>query len=300
MVAARGSRLSVAQTRLAVGMLQDVWPDTTYHTSVITTRGDTDSKPLFEMDRRGVFEREVNAAVADGRADFAVHSMKDVPNEISPGLVVASVPPRADPHDIMVCKPGLDTEKPFVVGTSSLRRAAQARIAFPECTVQPIRGNVDTRMSKVGGGFDAVILARAGLDRLGADTGRMVELPRDTFIPSPGQGALALVCRGDDSDMLRMLQAVQDDYTRAQTDAERALSGVLESGCRFPVAACATHQGRTLHLRAAAYMVGGGAVTAHCEGADPVQVGEEAARMLLDAGADSFALKWRSEMERWR
>ena len=85
MVAARGSRLSVAQTRRAVGMLQDAWPGTSYDTSVITTRGDTDSKPLFAMDRRGVFEREVNAAVADGRADFAVHSMKDVPNEISPG-----------------------------------------------------------------------------------------------------------------------------------------------------------------------------------------------------------------------
>ena len=300
MVAARGSRLSLAQTRLAVGMLQDAWPDTAYHTRVITTRGDTDSKPLFTMDRRGVFEREVNAAVADGRADFAVHSMKDVPNEISRGLVVASVPPRADPYDIMVCRPGLDTGKPFVVGTSSLRRAAQARMAFAKCTVRPIRGNVDTRISKVGGGFDAVILARAGLDRLEADAGCVAELPRDTFIPSPGQGALALVCREDDPDMMRMLQAIQDDHARAQTDAERALSGILESGCRFPVAACATHRGRTLHMRAAAYMVGGGVATAHCEGTDPVRVGGEAARVLLDAGADSFALKWRSEMERWR
>ena len=300
MVAARGSRLSLAQTSLAVGMLQDAWPGTSYRTSVITTRGDRDPKPLFAMDRRGVFEREVNAAVADGRADFAVHSMKDVPNEMSPGLVVASVPPRADPYDVMVCRPGLDTGKPFAVGTSSLRRAAQARIAFPECMVRPIRGNVDTRISRVGGGFDAVILARAGLDRLGADAGCVAELPRDTFIPSPGQGALALVCRADDADMVRMLRAVQDDYSRAQTDAERALSCMLESGCRFPVAACATHRGHTLRMRAAAYMAGGGAATARCEGTDPVRVGEVAARMLLDAGADAFALKWRGEAERWR
>lgn len=281
-------------------MLQDAWPGTSYNTSVITTRGDTDSKPLFAMDRRGVFEREVNAAVADGRADFAVHSMKDVPNEMSPGLVIASVPPRANPYDVMVCRPGLDTGGPFVVGTSSLRRAAQARIAFKECTVRPIRGNVDTRMSKVGYTFDAVILARAGLDRLGADTGGVAELPRHTFIPSPGQGALALVCREDDRDMLHMLQAIQDGNARAQTEAERALSCMLESGCRFPVAACATHEGHTLHMRAAAYTVDGGAVTTDCRGTDPIRVGEEAARMLLDAGAASFALKWRGEMERWR
>lgn len=299
-MAARGSRLSVAQTRRAVGMLQDAWPDASYRTSTITTRGDTDSKPLFAMDRRGVFEREVNAAVADGRADFAVHSMKDVPNEMSPGLVIASVPPRADPYDVMVCRPDLDTGGPFVAGTSSLRRAAQARIAFKECTVRPIRGNVDTRMSKVGGSFDAVILARAGLDRLGADMDGVAELPRHTFIPSPGQGALALVCREDDRDILSMLQAIQDDDARAQTEAERALSGVLESGCRFPVAACATHEGRTLHMRAAAYMVGGGAAIAQCEGTDPVRVGKEAARILLDAGAASFALKWRGELERWK
>lgn len=290
----------MAQTRRAVGMLQDAWPDAAYRITTVTTRGDKDSKPLFAMDRRGVFEREVNAAVAEGRADFAVHSMKDVPNEISPGLVIASVPPRADPYDVMVCRPGLDTGGPFVAGTSSLRRAAQARIAFKKCTVRPIRGNVDTRMSRVGGQFDAVILARAGLERLGVGAEGVADLPRDTFIPSPGQGALALVCREDDPGMLRMLQAIQDGNARAQTEAERALSGVLESGCRFPVAACATHEGDTLHMRAAAYTVEGGAVTAQCRGADPVRVGEGAARMLLDAGAGSFALKWRGELERWR
>ena len=295
-MAARGSRLSISQASLVIDMLYGVEPDISCVIQRITTRGDTDSKPLFMMDRRGIFEREVNAAVADGRAHFAVHSMKDVPNDMSPGLVLASVPARADPYDVMVCRPGLDLEGPFVVGTSSLRRAAQARMAFGRCEVRPIRGNVETRISKVGGLYDAVILARAGLRRLGLDM-PVVELPHDVFIPSPGQGALAIVCRADDHDMISLLRTIQDGHARAEAEAERALSGVLESGCRFPVAACARHEGHMLHIRAAAYD-GAGVVGIECTGSDPVWVGERAGHMLLEAGAASFALKWRGGLER--
>lgn len=289
----------MAQARLAVNMLKDVEPDVSFDVVTVTTKGDTDSRPMFEMDRRGIFEREVNQAVADGRADFAVHSMKDVPNEMAPGLVLACVPERADPYDTMVCRPNLDTGGRFVVGTSSLRRAAQARLVFPECEVRPIRGNVDTRVSRVGGDYDAVILARAGLGRLGLNA-HTVSLPRDTFIPSPGQGALALVCRDDDHTMVSLLQTIQDGHARAEAEAERALSRILESGCRFPVAACARHDGHMVRMRAAAYMAGGGAVHAESAGTDPAAVGEEAGRILLESGAASFALKWRQGVEGWR
>ena len=289
----------MAQARLAVNMLKDVEPDVSFDVVTVTTKGDTDSRPMFAMDRRGIFEREVNQAVADGRADFAVHSMKDVPNEMAPGLVLACVPERADPYDTMVCRPNLDTGGRFVVGTSSLRRAAQARLAFPECEVRPIRGNVDTRVSRVGGDYDAVILARAGLGRLGLNA-HTVSLPRDTFIPSPGQGALALVCRDDDQAMVSLLQTIQDKHARAEAEAERALSRILESGCRFPVAACAQHDGHMMRMRAAAYVAGGGAVHAESAGTDPAAVGEEAGRILLESGAASFALKWRQDVEGWR
>ena len=289
----------MAQARLAMNMLKDVEPDVSFDVVTVTTKGDTDSRPMFAMDRRGIFEREVNQAVADGRADFAVHSMKDVPNEMAPGLVLACVPERADPYDTMVCRPNLDTGGRFVVGTSSLRRAAQARLAFPECEVRPIRGNVDTRVSRVGGDYDAVILARAGLGRLGLNA-HTVSLPRDTFIPSPGQGALALVCRDDDQAMVSLLQTIQDGHARAEAEAERALSRILESGCRFPVAACARHDGHMVRMRAAAYEAGGGAVHAECSGTDPAAVGEEAGCILLESGAASFALKWRQDVEGWR
>ena len=289
----------MAQARLVVNMLKGAIPGASFGVVTVTTRGDTDSRPMFAMDRRGVFEREVNQAVTDGRADFAVHSMKDVPNGMAPGLVLACVPERADPYDTMVCRPGLDTGEWFVVGTSSLRRAAQARLAFPKCEVRPIRGNVDTRISKVGDTFDAIILARAGLGRLGLDIDA-VDLPRDTFIPSPGQGALALVCRNDDQNMVSLLHTIQDARARAEAEAERALSRILESGCRFPVAACAEHDGHTIRMRAAAYASGGGAIHAECSGTDPVSVGEEAGHILLESGAASFALKWRQDMEGWR
>lgn len=299
MVAARGSRLSLAQARLVIRMLQHTISDVSFEILTVSTHGDKDSRPMFQMDRRGMFEREVNQAISEGRADFAVHSMKDVPGEIAAGLELASVPVRANPYDIMVCRPDLDTTKEFVVGTSSLRRAAQARLAFERCVVRPIRGNVDTRVSRVGDTFDAVILARAGLERLGLDIDT-VGLSDEVFIPSPGQGALALVCRADDHHISSMLGMVQDSGARAEAEAERALSHILESGCRFPVAACARYDDGVIRMRAAAYDHMGGVVYAESDGIDPVAVGQKAGHALLDSGAASFALKWRQSLEEWR
>lgn len=301
-MATRGSRLSLAQTAQTIGELSRSDPESTFRAIRITTKGDTDAKPLFRMDRRGIFEKEVDMAVADGRADFAVHSMKDVPTDIPDGLVLACVPRRAPPNDVLICREGIDPRSPppgSVVGTSSLRRAAQVRMAFPGVEVRPIRGNVDTRVSRVGGSLDAVVLARAGIERLGLDVPYEV-LPTETFVPSPGQGALAVVARSDDRPTISLLESIQDGPSRAETEAERALSRVIESGCRFPVGAYARSEDGLVRMVAAAYRPGGGgAIVSRRSGSDPAEVGRAAGNDLLERGAAALALNWRRQLAEW-
>lgn len=301
-MATRGSRLSLAQTAQTIGELSRSDPESTFRAIRITTKGDTDAKPLFRMDRRGIFEKEVDMAVADGRADFAVHSMKDVPTDIPDGLVLACVPRRAPPNDVLICREGIDPRSPppgSVVGTSSLRRAAQVRMAFPGVEVRPIRGNVDTRVSRVGGSLDAVVLARAGIERLGLDVPYEV-LPTETFVPSPGQGALAVVARSDDRPTISLLESIQDGPSRAETEAERALSRVIESGCRFPVGAYASSEDGLVRMVAAAYHPGGGgAIVSRRSGSDPAEVGRAAGNDLLERGAAALALNWRRQLAEW-
>lgn len=298
-VATRASPLSLAQTRLVLGSLPGE-----FETVEVSTRGDRDPRPLYEMDQKGIFEREVDAAVADGRADFAVHSLKDVPSEMPDGLVLAAVPRRADPSDALVSRGGGDLESlpsGARVGTSSLRRAAQVRAARADLMVVPARGNVGTRIKRVDRGeLDAVVLARAGLERLGADAKYFV-LPQDRFLPSPGQGALALVCRAGDEATLGMLRGAQDPGSRAEADAERALSAALESGCRFPVGARARAGDRSITVEAAAFSADGGRIEARAEGprGEAAAVGRRAASQMREAGADGLALNWRAEVDRW-
>lgn len=297
-VAARGSRLSISQTNLVLNLLSGYDHTVSFEISTITTRGDKERKPLFRMGKRGIFEKEVNEAVVNGTADFAIHSMKDVPGIIHPDLTLAAVPARGPPDDVLVCRAGLhpdDIGPGIVLGTSSLRRLAQARLAYPDITVRPIRGNVDTRIKKLGTAYDALILARAGLERLRLDV-PYTPLPAEQFVPSPGQGALAVVARSDDRPLLRLLQHIEHAPSRQAAEAERALSGVLESGCRFPVGAYAQVSGddHTIHMTAVAYREDGGAPIYHRgSGTDPHQVGRDLGYAMIESGADSLALKWR-------
>lgn len=266
----------------------------------VTTRGDRVSKPLFQIDRRGIFEKEVDQAVADGRADFAIHSMKDVPSNMPPDLAISSVPRRAAPNDVILYRDGLGTGAKILVGTSSLRRLAQARRYFPGVDVRPIRGNVDTRISCLGKPFDAVILAKAGLERLKINVPHTV-LPTSEFIPSPGQGTLAIVSRRDDHDTTLVLESIQHMPSRDESEAERAFSKVVESGCRFPVGAYAKSHNGTIHLLCAAYSLDDSApIKCEASGEDPVSVGAHAGRQMVQQGASSFALKWRQAVDEWR
>lgn len=294
----------MAQAGWAVAELRRASPGSEYEVEAIRTSGDADQRPLFELDRRGAFEREVDEAVAGGRVDFAVHSLKDVPTELPPGLALACVPRRAPAGDALVSPggAGIGSLRPgAVVGTSSLRRAVQARRLRPDIRVRPVRGNVETRIGRIGGGYDAVILAQAGLGRLGLSAPSS-PLPEDEFVPSPGQGALALVAREGDARAAGLLALIQHGPSRAEADAERALSAAVGSGCRFPVGARARAAGGRLEIRAAAFSAdGAGAVRVEESGpaGDPGGLGRRAGGEMLRRGAGELALNWREAVEEW-
>ena len=297
-VAGRGSKLSIAQTNQVIRDLQASSPQDTFDTIRITTKGDKDARDLFRMESRGIFEKEVDAAVLEGSADFAVHSMKDVPTQISPELTIACVPRRFPPNDILVCREGMGMPpRSGTIGTSSLRRAAQIMREFPGVTVQPLRGNVDTRLSKVGSEIDGVVLAHAGIKRLALDTAYTI-LPAEKFVPSPGQGALAVITRKDDHRTISLLQSIQDQDSRTCVEAERAVSRIIDSGCRFPVGIYAYMSNDMIHIIAAAYPPGNGrSIIVRVEGKDPIPTGTLAGTVLLDRGVEKFGLKWRQAIK---
>ena len=300
----RRSRLSTSQTEWILDRLRAANPDDTYAAVQMTTRGDTDSRPLFAIDQKGIFEKEIDSAVHDGLIDFAVHSLKDVPSELPAGLALACVPVREKVNDVLISKDGRALEglpRNATVGTSSLRRAVQVTRKRPDITVKPIRGNIDTRIQKIGDAYDGIVLAHAGILRLGLDI-RYAVLPIDDFVPSPGQGALALVARESDAHTIPMLKSIEDADTRLQVEAERALSSGVDSGCRFPVGAHAETLGDKMTLRVTAFSVDGSdAIEVEETGpkSDPVSLGRSAADRLQKKGIGRLALNWRAKLNEW-
>jgi hydroxymethylbilane synthase len=253
-VGTRGSKLSLVQTDIVLDQLKRKDPNLVVEKKVIKTKGDEDQgTPIFSIDQKGIFEKEIDQAVLNGRVDIAVHSLKDVPTlERDTELVIASVPQRGSPANVLVSRNGerlRELKSGSKVGTSSLLRVAQLKRVRPALQAVPIRGNVDTRVRKVEEGeFDAVILAEAGLLRLGL-TGRIAErLSLDDFMPAPGQGILALVARRDNRKVVELLQSIEDPSTRAQADAERELVDVLEGGCKVPIGALASSNRDSLRV----------------------------------------------------
>lgn len=219
----------------------------------ITTRGDVHQMgPIAALGEPGAFTKEIQAALVDGSVDLAVHSLKDLPTRTVEGLALAAVPLRENPADGFVATAPLDSLATGArVGTGSLRRRAQLLHLRPDLEVLPIRGNVDTRLRKLDAGeYDAIVLAAAGLVRLGL-AGRIVELlesPR--MLPAPGQGALAIECRADDAQALRIAAQLDDAATRLATAAERTLLAALHGGCSAPIAALARFADGKLQLEA--------------------------------------------------
>jgi hydroxymethylbilane synthase len=237
--------------------------------------------------------------------DLAVHSLKDVPAKIPEELVIACVPKREEASDILISKDGksLSTIKNgAVIGTSSLRRAVQIIRVRPDLVVKPIRGNIETRIKKIGTGeFDGIVLAQAGISRLGLDV-NYEKLPIDTFPPSPGQGALAIVTRKDNHDLIKLLEKIEDPETRSAVEAERSLSMFVDSGCRFPVGALAQKIGNKLSLQVTVYSVDGTKHIMIKKESDPdsaVELGKQAAMELTSKGVSELAKDWREKVEEW-
>jgi len=304
-VGARGSQLSVAQTNWVIAELKKVNPDSEYEIKAITTKGDTDSRPLFTIDQKGIFEKEIDRAVAQKEVDFAVHSLKDVPSEIDDSLILACIPKREVVNDVFISSDGstLENIKPgAVIGTSSLRRAVQVIRKRSDVTVKPIRGNIETRIKKASGeNYDAVILAQAGITRLGVDV-KFSPLSIDDFSPSPGQGAIAIVARADDSQTISMLKKIEDADSRLEIEAERALSDFVDSGCRFPVGAYAKSNGSEMTLTVVAFSVDGKKslqVNKTGDKKDPKSLGKSAGEELREKGVNELALNWREKVEEW-
>ncbi len=253
-VATRKSALALAQCRAWIRSLKALHPELSVSELHVTTQGDRIvDRSLSEIGGKGLFVKEIEQAILDGSADVAVHSMKDLPTALLSGLVIASVPKREDPRDAVITRQGLQLRElpaQSVVGSSSLRRKAQLLSLFPELQVVPLRGNVDTRISKCESGIvDAVLLAQAGLNRL--DKGQLTTelLQPDAFVPAIGQGALAIECRGDDTKLRELLASTEDRETLLCTASERAVMAFVSGDCRTPVAAYAERQQDRLWLR---------------------------------------------------
>lgn len=257
--ATRRSALALAQCRAFVQTLERAAelaqrPVKFAELQVVTTGDKIQDRPLSEVGGKGLFVKEIEEALLDGRAQLAVHSIKDVPSDLPPGLTLACIPPRVDPRDVLVSpKYGTLADLPTgaIVGTSSLRRSLALRRLRPDLEIRPLRGNVDTRLSKVDAGdYDAIVLAAAGLARLGLSARVTDALAPELFVPAVGQGALGIECRDDDVETKELLARVHDEESAMCVEAERGVLRALGGDCKTPIAAHAVRSGRSLTLAA--------------------------------------------------
>ncbi len=289
---ARGSKLSLAQAALVRGALGG---EERVEIVTVQTTGDRLSAAGAPIGWKGDFTRELDEALLRARVDFAVHSLKDVPSALPDGLVLAAVPPREDPRDVLIAHPARTfRELPAGarLGTASPRRRAQLLLARRDITVVEARGNVDTRVRRLREGrWDAIVLARAGLARLGRTHEITEEFSEDVLLPAVGQGALGLVCRSSDSGVLAALAAIDDGGSHAEVTAERSFLSVLEAGCRAPVAGRARVVGASLQMTGGVFSLDGSRALRDTESGsvtDAEAIGSALAQRLLSRGAGAL------------
>ncbi|MEV5826104.1 hydroxymethylbilane synthase [Spirillospora sp. NPDC052242] len=297
--AARPLRLGTRKSLMAMTQSQGVADALTQRTGHavelvgVTTHGDVSKALLAQIGGTGVFVNELRDKLLSGEVDFAVHSLKDLPTSATPGIVLAATPARDDPRDAL-CGPAklADLRRGARVGTGSPRRVAQLRALRPDLEVVPIRGNAPTRLGKVTDGeLDAVVLAHAGLRRIGRLDAVAEVFDPDQMLPAPGQGSLALECRADRADLIELLGVLDDPMTRAAVTAERTVLAVLEGGCSAPVGTYAAEVDETLHLTATVAAYDGTrqirmSASGHPDSAE--QLGRDLADRLLAQGADQL------------
>lgn len=287
-IGVRASHLAQAMVREYLARLTPC-PVAKFKIRTITTDGDRDRKsPLREVGGEGAFSSRLEEALLDERIDVAVHSLKDLPTGLPPALALVTTPPRADMHDAL-CGSTLAALRPGArVGTGSPRRIAQLTALRPDLDIVPIRGNVPPRLRRLETGLDAVVLAAAGLRRLGLEDQIAELLPLEDFPPSPGQGALGIQVRAADTELREMLSSVGDPIADATVRAERALLAELHGGCSVPVGAYAVPaEGLGLRLSAQVTSLDGGRkVAANAFGRDPEALGAQLAATLITSGAE--------------
>ena len=297
-VGTRGSRLALTQTGLVTDALRLQAPETDVQTVVIHSEGDQQADAPLASLGVGVFTKALEDTLLDGRIDLAIHSLKDLPTDPSPGLAVLPVMQREDPHDVLVDRwrlPLAELPSGARIGTSSPRREAQLRAARPDLAFLAIRGNVETRLAKAMGGddsgYDGTVLAAAGIARLGLGRDIAEVFAPDVCTPSPGQGALAAQTRDDDAELLSLLSGIVHQPTKAAVEAERWVLRAAGGGCAVPLGTYALAEGNTLQLWATVTSPDGATVhRTHFEWpvADPEGAGKEALRRLLELGAGTL------------
>jgi hydroxymethylbilane synthase len=295
-IASRRSRLAMWQSEHVAGELRRLYPHCEVSILGITTSGDRIvDRPLAQVGGKGLFVKELEAALEDGRADLAVHSAKDVPMHLPQGFFLAAFTAREDPRDCLVSNVSASLEalpRGSIVGTSSLRRESQLRERHRALKVQPLRGNLDTRLAKLDRGeCQAIVLAAAGLKRLGLAARIRALLEPEQCLPAPGQGALVIECREERGELRERLAPLDDAGTSACVLAERALSRALSGDCQLPLAAYAVASGAQIRLRGLVALPDGSKVVrAELEGprAAPEKLGEALAANLRSLGADAI------------
>ncbi|MFQ5570622.1 MAG: hydroxymethylbilane synthase [Rhodothermales bacterium] len=288
----RRSRLALWQTDHVINTLERQWPGLSCRKQRFDTRGDkTLDVPLPQIGGKGLFTAELEQALRDGTIDFAVHSLKDLPTDPSPGLILGAITNRMNVQDVLVARVSctLHSLPPgATVGTSSLRRAAQLLHVRSDLHIEPIRGNVETRVRKVQEGpYDATVMAAAGLERLGLEGHISEYMSLDLLLPAAGQGALAVQCRADDRETLAFLAAINDDNARRATTAERSFLSALGGGCSTPIGAFAqVNDDGHLDMRAIVASIDGEVmIRIQGTGTDAQELGQALAQEALERGA---------------
>lgn len=301
-VGSRKSKLALTQTNWFINELKNAGVPFEFEVKEIVTKGDRIlDVQLSKVGGKGLFVKEIEQALYDKEIDFAVHSMKDMPAVLPDGLVIGCIPPREDARDAFISKGHVkfaDLPKGAVVGTSSLRRSAQLLQARPDLEIKWIRGNVDTRLAKLENeDYDAIILAAAGLKRLGWNDDVVTEyLDIDLCLPAVAQGTLGIECRRDDKELLDELAKLTDSITWNEAHAERAFLAAMDGGCQVPIAGYAKTEGDTLTLTGLVAAPDSSVIYKETlTGSNPEQLGKEVAKILTEQGAFDLIQKVKAE-----
>lgn len=300
-IATRMSKLALWQAEHVAALLRRAYPAVPVELLPLSTKGDRIlDRSLAAIGGKGLFIKELETALEAGQADMAVHSMKDVPADLPDGMQIAAVLSRADPHDALIAPDARtlgELPQRARVGTSSMRRQAQLLAARPDLRIEGLRGNVDTRLRRLDGGeLDAIVLACAGLDRLGLESRITARLDRSVCLPAVGQGVIGIECRADDSRTVAALRTLDHAPTRIAVEAERAFSRRLGGSCQSPIAAFAEVDGTRLTLDGLVAEPDGSLLLRERivgEAAAAEELGEELAERVLAAGAGELLQRLR-------